>query len=56
MSETRQYLEGIFSGQIPVKRKNPQTGIEEDVYYNYDDNKEELVKLENKEIPLPFLI
>lgn len=28
MSNTREYLEAIFNGQIPVKRKNPQTGIE----------------------------
>ena len=26
MSETGDYLRGIFNGEIPVKRKNPQTG------------------------------
>ena len=42
MSETGDYLRGIFNGEIPVKRKNPQTGETEEVYYNYDDGREEL--------------
>ena len=42
MSETGDYLRGIFNGEIPVKRKNPQTGETENVYYQYDDDREEL--------------
>lgn len=42
MSETGDYLRDIFNGEIPVKRKNPQTGETEEVYYNYDDGREEL--------------
>ena len=45
MSDTRTFLEGIFSGQIPVIRKNSQTGAREEIYYNYDDDKEELVQI-----------
>ena len=44
MSETGDYLRGIFNGEIPVKRKNPQTGETENVYYKYDDDREELKK------------
>ena len=42
MSETGDYLRGIFNGQIPVRRRNPQTGETEEVYYNYNDDREEL--------------
>ena len=44
MSETGDYLRGIFNGEIPVKRKNPQTGETENVYYKYDDDREELIE------------
>ncbi len=44
MSETGDYLRGIFNGEIPVKRKNPQTGETENVYYQYDDDREELIE------------
>lgn len=49
MGDVRKYLEAVFNGQIPIKRKNPQTGIEENVYYRYDDKNEELI--EEKNIP-----
>ena len=42
MSETRDILEGIYNGEIPVRRRNPQTGATEDVYFYYDDDREEL--------------
>ncbi len=42
MSNTREFLEGIFSGQIPVTRRNPQTGAKENVYYNYDEDRDQL--------------
>ncbi len=44
MGDIRNYLEAVFNGQIPIKRKNPQTGIEENVYYRYDDKNEELIE------------
>ena len=47
MSETGDYLRGIFNGEIPVKRKNPQTGETENVYYKYDDDREGLVEIKN---------
>lgn len=37
MSDTRKFIEGIFNGQIPVRKQNPQTGQEE-VYYREDDD------------------
>ena len=45
MSEIRDYLEGIQNAEIPIKRRNPQTGEMEDVYFYYDDDREELVEL-----------
>ena len=48
MSNTREFLEGIFSGQIPVTRRNPQTGAKENVYYNYDEDRDQLEKVSEK--------
>ena len=47
MSETGDYLRGIFNGEIPVRRRNPQTGETENVYYQYDDDREGLVEIKN---------
>ena len=50
MSETGDYLRGIFNGEIPVRRRNPQTGETENVYYQYDDDREGLVEIKNNNI------
>ncbi len=46
MNDTRIYLEGIFNGKIPVKRKNKQTGAMENIYYKYDDDLEDLIEID----------
>ncbi len=44
MSNTRNFLEAIFNGEMPVTRRNRYTGEPESVYFNYDQNREELVE------------
>lgn len=44
MSNTRDFLEAVFNGAIPVTRRNRDTGELENVYFNYDQNREELVE------------
>lgn len=46
MNDTRTYLEGIFNGKTPVKRKNKQTGAIENIYYKYDDDLEDLIEID----------
>lgn len=46
MNDTRIYLDGIFNGKIPVKRKNKQTGAMENIYYKYDDDLEDLIEID----------
>ena len=38
MSDRNDLIKKIFEGQIPVIRTNHQTGIPEEIYYNYDEN------------------
>ncbi len=54
MSETRDILEGIYNGEIPVRRRNPQTGATEDVYFYYDDDREELREVKNNNRGINF--
>ncbi len=37
MSDRNDLIKKIFEGQIPVIRTNHQTGIPEEIYYNYDE-------------------
>lgn len=46
MSNIREFLEAIFNGQIPVTRRNRQTGAKEVIYFKYDEDRDELIEAE----------